>query len=461
MPAPHKTRHDPSLRRAIRHNLCWAVMFGAGENSLGLFGAHLRIPKHVYGYLAGLPQLLGPLSQAVCANVLDAFPRRKPLIVNSVLLQALAYALLGVLAAVSAIWSSLELFLALVAFAFVAGHFCTPAWSSMIGDIIPPDKRGRLFSMLQWTSASVTQLSILAVAGALTLAGQGRAAGYVFAAAFGISAIARWRSARHIARMEDPPYVPEPETAFTFWQFLRRTPDSNYARFVLFVGLFHLAANVAGPFYLPYMFDVLALKPWHYAVMNSVTAISSILTFRFWGRFSDRFGNKRTIAISTWTILFIPIPWMLTDNFWILTLLNIFTGASWAGFSLSMGNYILDAVTPAKRARCVAYFNVVVGIGVFAGCMIGMWLTKHLPDEMVLGPWRLRLTSNFMILLALSTVLRLLTCMCLGTFKELRTVRPLTLRDRFFDIASVRSAFGVRLNMNVLHGQDEEDRDGD
>ncbi len=51
--------------------------------------------------------------------------------------------------------------------------------------------------------------------------------------------------------------------------------------------------------------------------------------------------------------------------------MSILTGAAWAGFGLSVWNYILEAVSAPKRARCVAYFNILIGFGGFAGALLG------------------------------------------------------------------------------------------
>jgi hypothetical protein len=43
----------------------------------------------------------------------------------------------------------------------------------------------------------------------------------------------------------------------------------------------------------------------------------------------------------------------------------------WAGFNLCYVNFIYDAVTRQRLALCIAYFNILNGIGVFIGASLG------------------------------------------------------------------------------------------
>jgi MFS family permease len=47
------------------------------------------------------------------------------------------------------------------------------------------------------------------------------------------------------------------------------------------------------------------------------------------------------------------------------------SGIIWAGFNLSVSNFVYDAVTRERIALCVAYQGILNGIAVFLGATIG------------------------------------------------------------------------------------------
>ena len=65
-----------------------------------------------------------------------------------------------------------------------------------------------------------------------------------------------------------------------------------------------------------------------------------------------------------------------------------------AGFYLSVANFLFDAVTTAKRARCVAYYNTLTNIGLVVGAVLGGYIVKHVTNHVVLFGHEFVLTSN-------------------------------------------------------------------
>ena len=99
-----------------------------------------------------------------------------------------------------------------------------------------------------------------------------------------------------------------------------------------------------------------------------------------WGRFSDSYGNLKSIKISGFLVPLVPFLWIFSYYFAnnsqsfllpYLIIIEIFSGFAWAGFNLSAGNFIYDAVTRQRMAICVSYFNILNGIGAFMGATLG------------------------------------------------------------------------------------------
>ncbi|MCX7804893.1 MAG: MFS transporter [Planctomycetota bacterium] len=502
-----------SLCLAMVNMGCWAAMFGFGESSFGLFAAHVKAPEFFFGLLVGVPNLLGPLVQAASANMLEHFPRRRLFVLVTILTQTLCFVPMAVLPFLPPgmpFWIAL---CSIVTIYFVMGHFAHPPWSSMISDLVPASERGEYFARQNRVVAAVSLATRLVFGAAIYLAqgyasegrlpdagagletgrgagpiagagGTGGGAGaageiggaagtaavtlatWVFAGSFAAAGISRAAGFFHARRIYDPPFAPSPDTAFTFWQFIKRARESNFVHFVFFVTLIWFGTMVSGPYFLPYFSYELRYPQWQWVALDVTASLASILTFPLWGRFSGRFGNKATLRISAIGISAIPLTWMLCLNPWYLIAVNFFSGTVWSGFTLSVWNYILEAVSPPKRARCIAYLNIVAGAGTFAGSIFGGWLNEILagcvrpgggsapaaPTFPVFDLQYLACTP-FMYLLFLSFLLRLGACVLLPTFRELRPdVQPFSLLKWSFEISQIRIPVGIRFDF--LHGHE-------
>jgi MFS family permease len=130
----------------------------------------------------------------------------------------------------------------------------------------------------------------------------------------------------------------------------------------------------------------------------------------------------------------IPVFWLLSNHPLYLLLIQIWSGFAWSGVTLCAGNFIYDAVTPQKRVRCIAYFNVINGVAVFLGSLTGGFLASRLPP--LLGH---RLLSLF----ALSCFGRLAFYLLLsGRFREVRPAHDVSLHDLFFSVVGIRPLIG-------------------
>src|SRR5690606_13056435 len=136
---------------------------------------------------------------------------------------------------------------------------------------------------------------------------------------------------------------------------------SNFARFVYFVSLINFGVNIATPFFAVYMLRDLQFSYMEYTIVTATNTVTQFLTMQYWGQISDQFGNKKILNVCGYGVAFSPILWLFGDAMWYLLLIQVFAGLVWAGFNLAAANFMFDAVTPPKRARCAAYQAMVNG----------------------------------------------------------------------------------------------------
>lgn len=234
--------------------------------------------------------------------------------------------------------------------------------------------------------------------------------------------------------MDEPPQKTDPAADFTFLMFLRRFRESNFLKFVVFSGCLNFATFLAAPFFAVFMLRDLQLSYLTYMALQVGGSLASLIALPLWGRHADLVGNVRVLRLSSFFAALIPILWLFSGHPGYLMLVQMFAGFSWSGVTLSAANFIYDAVTPQKRVRCIAYFNVVNGVALFVGSSLGGFLASRLPPlfgHRLLGLFALSCFCRVCIYLALSR-----------SFREVRAAHEVSIQKLFFSVVGIRPLVG-------------------
>ncbi|MEZ4225121.1 MAG: MFS transporter [Polyangiaceae bacterium] len=435
-----------SLRHSVRDGAAHAVMLGAGEAYLIPFAVMVGVQHFWIGILASAPLLLGGIAQIFTAGLLDRAKSRRSLAVVPAALQGVAYLPLAALALASPEQATLPL-LALAALYHTAAGVVVPAWNSWIAELVPPQRRGEFFGRRNRVRTAVEFGSVFLAGGGLALARHLGAEGSGFAIVFVVAALARLLSAREIHSMHEPPYhPPATDQTFTFRAFLWRSPRGNFGRFTLYVAVFLGATHVASPFFTPFMLEDLGFGYVEFTLCSAAFIAAQAAMMQSWGRVGDRFGNRRILALTGLTLPVVPMLWLFASNVWFVIALQVIAGLLWSGFHLSVANFLFDAVTPQKRARCVAYYNATTSAGLFLGASCGGLLATLLPSNAGLAAWGLPLGSPLQLVFVASGVLRLLASLALiPLVREVREVESGNLGDVIIHIVGQSPLRGARL----------------
>jgi sugar phosphate permease len=223
-------------------------MLGCGESYFNAFSIFLRASTLQVGLLATLPQLFGAIMQWLGALNLDRFRSRKLVIILGASTQAISLLPIALVPFLFGKGNQSILFLLiLMVIYYGANGYVVPAWNSLIGDLIKPAERGLFFGHRNRLAGMSTFIS-LSLAGLILYLFEKTnipEAGFlvIFSAAF----IARLDSVRWLSRYDDPEFRVSPDQIFTFRQFLRRSPHSNFAKFVFFIGAVNLGVAFSAP----------------------------------------------------------------------------------------------------------------------------------------------------------------------------------------------------------------------
>ena len=422
---PSKQEVNRSLRYSVRDGVAYSVMAGAGGTYFSAFALFLKATTAQVGMLSSLPPLIGSFSQLLSAWLGQIIGQRRRIILIGVYLQALSWIPLMLLPVVFPDYGVMLLIVAVTLY-YSLGNLVNPQWSSLMGDLVHEQQRGRYFARRN-RLMSVTNFTALVGAGVvLHFFEQGNAtfAGYMLI--FTVAISARLVSAHFLSRMIDPPgHVATLEIPVdkSWW---RRIHGSNFLRFSAFFAIMNFAVGIASPYFAVYMLRDLQLSYLDFTAITATSVLAQFATLAGWGRISDAFGNRLILVVTGCVVPLLPAAWIVSENFWYLIAVQIFAGFFWAGFSLSAGNFLYDLVPAAKRVTYMAIHNVLAAIGVFLGASLGALLAVIMEPVVTGGGmfgWEHALYYVFLI----STVSRfLVVALFLPRIKEVRTTRRLT-----------------------------------
>jgi MFS family permease len=280
-------------------------------------------------------------------------------------------------------------------------------WNVWTEEWSPERLRGKYFGFRNGLIQGVTVLFLIAVWGTLywsngsLLAMQGIIVASVALRCWSIFAQHRLE---HTARLSGP-------AQRLSWreqlQTIRRS--RSLLMFIAFGAIWGFAYNSLGPFYPVFMYKQLGLSIAHVCLFIILNTVGAAVTMPTWGRLLDRFGNKSVMAaaILLWQAQFLIWFFLTRDNAWLLYLIWIWNGFTWAGFTLGLFNMLLKLIPPEAKTLAIginiAVTSVVTAVApIISGAAITYALNRGF-DAMRVYHWAF----------ALQTVPAFLSCLVL------------------------------------------------
>lgn len=432
----------PTLRAAILDGVFFCLMLGFGDAFINPYAVHLHASPLFVTILATVPPLVGAWSQMFSLYLLKIYPHRKNIMVIFSALQGFVWFLIGGIPLLALSEESLQISLLLVVSLHqVFGNLSAPPWNSLIGDVVPSDIRGEYFGYRNRFLHSATLLSLFAAGALLNQLSIFTSENLGFLIIFSIAATARLISAWYLTKYENIPYAPKPGSDFSFFRFIRKSRHSNFAQFVWYQALMNGAVVFQGPLIAVMLLRDFQKSYFEYSVIVGTQLLFQLLMMPRWGKLSDKYGNKKILTVSGFGVSLIPFLWLISSDTYYLIATHMYAGVVWAGFSLASGNFLFDAVTPEKRARCAAFQAILTTSTVcVAGLFVG-YMAEHLPDSLRITHGIFTEHSPFYSFFLASGILRLtIAWYFIKRFKEVREVTPIRHKALLFQVMGIRGS---------------------
>lgn len=343
-------------------------------NSLGANAAHI-------GFLSAFSGLVAPLGNLWGAHLMERGKSRKHIHILYTWWLAFIWIpiiLLALLYTKHIATPYLPLFLVVLysLFVFFSAVKDPPSFS-WVGDLVPEAQRGHYFAkrnrIVGWWG-----VFIFLVGGLILYWFEKQP--YVLAIysiVFFISIFLRIISIYQVKRVFCPHFVLHKSSHFSFWAFIRRY--DNFGKFSFFQALFNFAVMVASPFFAVYMLKDLQFNLFVFTAVSLSSTLFYLILTPLAGKFSDKYGNLKLLYIAAWAFPVTPVLWLFLKDPVLLFLLPGFTaGLGNAAFSIGATNYMYDSVKPEKRGICFTYSNILSGVGIFLGSVLGGVMIEYL-----------------------------------------------------------------------------------
>lgn len=364
--------------KSIEEGIYASASYALGSSYVSPFAIALNSSDSLVALLSSVSGLLGPFSQIASSHLMEKYSRKK-IVLISVLLEAISwlpFVLIAFLFYKNILIGILPIFV-LLSFAFyiIAGNFSGPAWFSWMGDVTEEKQRGKYFSLRNLLTGFVSMALAIIAAFFLDYFKRNNWTMFGFMILFLLAFMMRMKSWRIFKTQYEPGIKIKKEDDFTFREFLLRAPKTNFGKYTIYRSLLAFGTAISAPLLAVYLLRNLGFGYLLYMIIAYSATIFSLIVMQLWGKFADRWGNYRTIVITSILMPLIPIAWILHPSaIYLIIVPSLISGLAWAGFNLASGNFIYDNVRPEKRGIAVSYYNMLAGIGTALGAGVGALL---------------------------------------------------------------------------------------
>ncbi len=413
-------KREKTKKLAVKTGIGFSIMQNFSTNFFDAFAIALGFSAQTVSLITSIPQFLNSILQLFTYKIIKKTGRHKTLYYSAIL-QSLLLVLILILGYTTKNYIILILLFTIF---FFLSNIIAVSWISIIGDVLKKDEKGKYLSYRNKIINIVSLISLL-IAGTILNYLQKIISTKSFIAIFTIAIIARIYTYFILKQY----YVPKTKELtkkeeFTLIQFIKKIKKSNFVKYTLtysfLIYLMYLFATTISF----YRLEVLKLNYFQFTLFKIIFIIGMILSYSYWGKISDKYGNKILLVTSTLFKSIIITLWAIITNIPSLYVIEFFSGIFHSAFLLGGTNYFLDAVTSKKRIIVRPYFNFFVGVSILLAGLTSSNFIKYyniIEQKITLFSKTILFNNPFQTIFLISGILRFIVVILFLIFiKELR-----------------------------------------
>ena len=432
----HNARADRALRISNVDGCMYALMVGVSESYFAAMAVELGHRDGALALVLTLPMLIGSAVQLLAGPLTAVLGARKRLVVLGASLQAVST--LGLYMIAKHGVRSLLPLLAVQSCYYATALIVGPPWGAWMATLTAGRQRERYFARRSSMVQAALLVAFLAAGSVLQRAGGDngsklRTFALLHLCAFGFRAV----SACLLALQPD------------FESGARSVRDSVRAigtaartadfRVATYLATLMFGAQIAVPFFTPYMLHDLKLDYATYAGLIAIAIVVKALFFPLLHPLSQRFGMRAVLTWSGALVTVLPALWIVFDSLPSLAFVQVLSGLGWGGVEFASYQLLLVSA----RGDCSVEFLSLAST---------MSSSAQLVGGLSGGSLRSRFGVPYHALFLLSTASRAVALACIAGGMPARLRR--TLPRVFMRTISVRAGPGT-LQRPIVPSADE------
>ena len=169
------------------------------------------------------------------------------------------------------------------------------------------------------------------------------------------------------------------EYIYTFKNLVNRQNKSFY--YIMFSSYINFSIMFFGPLFSIYILRTMELSVFIYTINMTLWQISNFSSSNYFGKLCEKIGDYKVLKLSTYTIVFLPILWILlyylNDQLQIIAtfLVSILAGICFSAYTLSSFNLVYkisekeDVIHFSALNTFIRGFAILMG-GILAGLLV-------------------------------------------------------------------------------------------
>ncbi|MEO2033338.1 MAG: MFS transporter [Planctomycetaceae bacterium] len=230
-----------------------------------------------------------------------------------------------------------------------------------------------------------------------------------FALLFVMAGCFRLLSAWMIGQQSEPVPLPANMRQIPWRKVFHHLHASSGGRLLLYLVTVQAAAQMAGPFFTPFMLKKLEFTYGELVALFSIAFFSKVVALPIWGRVAKRIGARKLLWIGGIGIVPLSAGWLVSQHFVWLGFLQFVGGVTWAAYELAFFLLFFESIAEEERTSVLTIYNLLNTTAWVAGSLIGGLILLYC-DTSVRG---------YLVVFALSSVGRLAALFLLARIPDL------------------------------------------
>jgi len=368
-PKPQDSALKPLYTRSVVNSLgqgtvnpfigAYAVTLGASASDMGWFQSSTNISNN--------------LMQIFWGRLSDTLKRRIPFIVaGSLILSILWIPMIFVANA-----AQLIIILAIQA---LLGSMATPAWTALIGDLVPAHRLGRANASVS-LYASIGSLIATIASGTYMITTGGTLQHmlflpFIFAALTGITSsliMLRLKETKNGQKLN----LKQNMTTEILRMLTHAHRTKPFMRYCTVAATFEFFMSIAWPLFSLTQILILGASMLQLAILSFVQSFTTIICQNWAGRRADVAGRRPLLILFRFSLITVPLAYAFIPDISILIAIGAFWGIAQALGQASATAYLLDVTPQEHRGSFTAVYNLIIGSVTFIGSLIGGYLSNY------------------------------------------------------------------------------------